>query len=405
MERKRCAVVLCGHGIADPLVSTLILDYVLRLQEEGPRTDMLLVTEESDTPAISAALSDRLKAAGIRWAPLRYRVKGRQFPQKIRNLFILLFRALWFARGYEERNVIGFLSMAGAYASVLRTLGFTRSIIMNFEPHSQYMKDMGVWREGSFKYRVVKYFEDREVRNADVIIAPARAVVEHVRHIGTRAVVHEQGVTVDVSANARQETEGQRIRSSLGLDGRIVFVYAGKFNGIYHSEVQYARFMQRSCVADARIHHLVITFEEHAEVLRVEAGRAGVLDRLTIHGPVAPAALPALLSAADVGVIAVPPTPSQIYRSPVKTALYWAAGLPIIIAEGVSDDWWIAKERDIGIVVDDLPILDPAGLRTTLDRLLFGDRHALHERCARAAHELRDTSLMVDLLRRSLVRP
>jgi len=402
MARKRCAVVLCGHGINDPLVSTLMLDYILRLQEEGPRMDIMLVTEEPGEATIPDVVAKRLADAGVRWAPLRYRVAGRQFPQKIRNLVILVFRALWFARRYDDRVVVGFLSLAGAYASVLRSLGFTRSVIVNFEPHSQYMKDMGIWREGSFKYRVVRYFENRLVRNAEVIIAPTSAVVEHVRALGTRAIVHGQGVTIDVSANRRQEQEGLRVRTELGLGDRIVLVYVGKFNGIYHSEDQYLRFMERSCSADPRIAHLVITFPEHLAAFRKHPGFAELQHRIILHEPVPPPDLPRLLSAADCGVIAVPPTPSQIFRSPVKSALYWAAGLPIFIPKGVGDDWWIAQERGIGIVVRDLPDLDPAELRRAFEDLWEGSRQELRERCVRAAYELRDTGLMVKLLRRSM---
>ena len=365
--------------------------------------NMMLVTEEPGATVISEALAERLVAAGVRWAPLRYRVTGRQFPQKIRNLILLLFRARRFARGSDDRVVVGFLSMAGAYASVLRSLGFTRSVIVNFEPHSRYMKDMGLWREGSFKYRVTRHFEDRTVRNADVIIAPASAVVEHIRAVGSHAEIHEQGVTIDVKANARRAEEGRRSREQLGLEDRLVMVYVGKFNGIYHSEAQYMRFMERCCAADARIHHLVITFPEHVKAFEQHPLFATLQHRVTLHRPVAPEQLPGLLSAADLGVIAVPPTPSQIFRSPVKTALYWAAGLPIIIPKGVGDDWWLAEERRIGIAVSDLPTLDASELRTGIDDLLEGDRSGMRDRCVRAAFELRDTGLMVRLLRAAML--
>ena len=108
----------------------------------------------------------------------------------------------------------------------------------------------------------------------------------------------------------------------------------------------------------------------------------------------------ASLSAADLGVIAVPPTPSQRFRSPVKTALYWAAGLPILIPEGVADDWWIARDEGVGIVVKDLPTMEADVFRAGLDRLRATPVEVLRARCVDVAMRLRDTGHMVDLLAR-----
>ncbi|HEX7017066.1 MAG TPA: hypothetical protein VF191_16270, partial [Cyclobacteriaceae bacterium] len=59
------------------------------------------------------------------------------------------------------------------------------------------------------------------------------------------------------------------------------------------------------------------------------------------------------LSAADLGVTAIPPTPSQKYRSPTKVAEYLMCGLPYITVAGVSEDDIIATEYDVGVVVKD----------------------------------------------------
>lgn len=394
----RRIVVLCGHGIEDPLVSTLMLDYILRVQEKRLLGEVMLVTEERRIPELPEALAKRLEAAHVIWRPMRYDVNGRQFVQKARNAVVLVWRALRFVNGARERVVVGFLSMASSYASLLRSLGFTRSVVVNFEPHSRYMVEMGIWKEGGVKERLVSWFERRQLRNADVVIAPSTAVQEFVAAAGTRAQVHLQGVTIDVQSNARNEQLREHTRRRLGMTESYVVLYIGKFKGIYHSEEEYVRFMRSACTADRSVHHLIITYPEHAEALRSSAGFQDVKDRTTIIGPQSPSDLAQFLSAADLGVIAVPPTPSQRYRSPVKTALYWAAGLPVLIAKGVSDDWWVARDEGIGIVVDDLTELTPAEFREGVERLQTISADALHERCRATAMRLRDTQLMVDLL-------
>ena len=212
--------------------------------------------------------------------------------------------------------------------------------------------------------------------------------------------MHLQGVTIDVPANARDASAGAEVRRRLGLDGRTVLLYIGKFQGIYYSEAEYVSFMRTACAADPTVRHLVITHEEHMASLRQAPGWSEVESRTVLLGPMEPEALRPYLSAADLGVIAVPPTPSQRFRSPVKTALYWAAGVPILIPEGVADDWWIARDEGVGIVVKDLPSISAGELRAGLDRLRSEPEVQLRARCAGVAMRLRDTGHMVDLLAR-----
>ncbi|MBK8339063.1 MAG: hypothetical protein IPK99_03175 [Flavobacteriales bacterium] len=391
-------VVLCCHGIEDPLVATLILDYTLRLQQREIGADVLLITEEPRRLTLSADRCAELERLGIRWSPLWYDLSGAQFYQKFRNLVLLAWRAWSFARGYRHRVVLGFLSMTGAYGSILRTLWFHRFIAMNFEPHSLFMKEMGVWGPRSLKYRVIRFFERRTMAVADALIAPASAVIDHVRSHPHRCSIHLQGVTIDVRKSLRDPEMRRSMRAQLGIEKATVLFYVGKFGGIYYSAEQYMEFITRSCSADPRVHHLLITFPDQIARIREHAGFAELQHRITLLEPVPPARLSDFLSAADLGVIAVPPTPSQVFRSPVKTAHYWAAGLPIIVPEGISDDWAIARDRDIGIVVKGLPELDVDAFRRELDRYGAVPPQELTERCVRAAMELRDTSLMVDLM-------
>ncbi|MBP9080108.1 MAG: hypothetical protein KBF80_07640 [Flavobacteriales bacterium] len=381
-----------------------MLDYAFRLQEpaEDKGRPMLFFTEESDTAVLDAGLAERMREAGITWVPLRYHLAGPQFLQRLRNAAVILTKGRSFAKGNRPATVIGFLSMAGSYASLLRSLGFKRFILVSFEPHSRYMEELGVWRKGSFKVKLAAWFERRQVRNADYLISPTRAGVAYAEQMGSRAHVAIQGVTVDVQANARREQAGRGMRERLGLGGKVVLAYAGKFNGLYYSEADYVRFMAATCAMDDRVHHLVITFPEHASAIRAAASGMKLDGRFTLLDPVTPQDLPSYLSASDIGVLAVPPTPSQVYRTPVKSALYWAAGLPMIIPEGVSDDWWIVRDRGLGLVVPCLGQVPEEGFKGLVAEVAGPGVGRLRERCIQTAMELRDTAAMVRLLRAAL---
>ncbi len=400
---RECVVVVCSHGINDPLVSLLMLRYAMRLQEEDPGTPMLFFTEEPEgTASPPQSVLDDMVARGIRWQPLKYHVQGRQFMQRMRNMVLFCVKSLWFARRSRKKTVVAFLSMSGSYASVLRSLGFHRFVLVSFEPHSRYMVELGVWHEASLKYRVAAWFERRQLQNADVIVAPTEAAVDLIAHSGSRARVVHQGVTVDVRANARRADKRHALRNTLHLGDRVVLVYAGKFNGLYYSEAEYVRFMEATCGMDVRVHHLVITFPEHGGLIKEGMANKGLEGRCTVLGPMDSDLLTDHLSVADIGVIAVPPTPSQVFRTPVKSALYWAAGLPIIVPEGISDDWRLTRDRGVGLVVPDLLQVPYGPFKALVAEVAGPEGPCLQQRCVDTAMACRDTGLMVDALRSAL---
>ena len=65
-----CALVVSIQSIRDPLMSTLMLDYALRLQERGTDLDILLVTEEPGPSDLDPALAERLRRGPAPRRPL-----------------------------------------------------------------------------------------------------------------------------------------------------------------------------------------------------------------------------------------------------------------------------------------------------------------------------------------------
>ena len=160
-------VVFCQHGLADPLVAPLMLDYVLRLQELAPQREVLLITEEPPGAPISNALLARMKEARVTWMPLRYDVRGRQWMQRIANLWRMLRATRRFVRGRSPRWLVGYLSYGGSYAVLASLLGLGPCAVVCFEPHSRYMVELGIWRRGSMRVRIVAltanaFADDRE---------------------------------------------------------------------------------------------------------------------------------------------------------------------------------------------------------------------------------------------------
>ena len=388
-------VVFCQHGIADPLVGPLMLDYVLRLQRTAPTRDVLFFTEEPKDATVPTGIADVLAAARVQWLPLSYDVRGSQWWQRFRNLWRMLNTVRRFRRTHKNTWLLGYLSYGGSYAIIASMLGMGPCLVVCFEPHSRYMVELGIWGPRSMRKLVTGWLERVQMRCSAAIIVPTSAVRDLVAQQRKRAHVILQGITIDVDAARFDPAARTRIRDRFGWVDEAVLVYVGKFGGIYHTVDAYVRFMAAVAVADPLIRFLIITQEVSIELLRSHASFAALADRVVLQPPVPPADLHQFLSAADLGVVAVPPAPSQAFRTPVKSAHYWAAGLPLVIPQGVSDDALIAAADRVGIVVNDLPVNDTSGFVRDLRSLLAGDRQALRERCMAIAFKYRDTPNMV----------
>lgn len=403
VRTDECLVVYCAHGLADPLVAPLVLDYILRIQhadasEGGPRPT-LFFTEEPPGAAVPEALSAKMTDAGIRWIPLGYDVHGRQWVQKLRIVRRLFTETRSFVRPFAKRWLIGYLSYGGSYAILAQLLGLGRAITVCFEPHSMYMVEQGIWGRSSIKTLFMRWLENLQLRRGHALVIPTIAGVELARRSGTKAIVRRMGITIDVDAARFDEQARMRIRKELGLKEGTVLVYVGKFGGIYLTVEEYLRFVIAVAPIDPALRFLIITSARSLEELRRHPLFSSVEDRIVLQPPVPADELHQFLSAGDIGVVAIPPTPSQVYRTPVKSAHYWAAGLPIMVPAGVSDDHRIAVVEDAGIVVDDLRTVQPAGLKEAIDRYMELDPEVRRDRCIKVAMKYRDTGMMVSLLR------
>ena len=404
VQELRPLVVLCSHGIADPLVATLMLDYLLKLQDADGDRPVLLFTEEAHRPADADHLREKLMARNITWQPLHYDPGApRQWWRKLGNGIRMFSSCRRFLRRYPGAAVLGFLAMAGAYAVLLRRLlPFGKGITFCFEPHSRYMREMGVWSPGGAKYRVMRALERMQLRRMDELTVPTNAGLEDARAAGRMTPTHLLGITIDVRHHAYDAAARTELRARYDFGNDPVLVYVGKFGDIYHGLDDYLAFLEGAFSVVPGCRAMVITHTRWVEALEGHPQRAALGDRLVVLPPVPAEGLHRHLSAADFGVVAIPPTPAQAYRTPVKTVHYWAAGLPVIIPRGVGDDHEIAKEDDTGIVVADLPGCGTDAFAGAVARYRAMDADALRERCMACALRHRDSSHTVALLSRLL---
>jgi len=225
----------------------------------------------------------------------------------------------------------------------------------------QILADIGRLSSTSPSYRAVKRLERFLYRRADAIVVLTEGVAREVaetaaRRIGQKRIDATKIHLIPNGADPEDfviDTPRNVLRRRFGFEG-VTIVYAGAHgpaNGL--DFVLDAALELRDELPEARF---VLVGDGLSKASLVERAAALRLDNVRFLDPIPKNEIPALLSAADVGLHVLGDLPLFLYGvSPNKLFDYMAAGLPVLTntAGEVGD---LVKGQDAGVVVD------PAGL-------------------------------------------
>lgn len=352
---RQIIVVYLYNRLFDPLIQGnfwLYIEELIGSPQDGIR--FYLVTYEDPLFPLTSEQQQQLlkwQAQGLAWFPLTWH-PGTGLSQKFKDVaagWLVLARL----RRHGVKHIITLGSVAGSYGYLYaRSLGM-RLFLYQFEPHSEYAIDNGMWAKGSAQHRIASYLERKAARYATVIASGTRYMQERLEQVwNSRARFVKLPTVANDSKFQFDPALRQQVRQQLGLlDDTPVLLYPGKFGGLYYrSETAWMyRWLHD---LEPRLHFLIVTphSDEEVHALFEEAGvpsNAYTIrhsDYPDIHG---------YYFAADFAIIAVPPGPSKKFISNIKVGEYLCAGLPFLITRGVSEDHLVAEEQQVGVVVND----------------------------------------------------
>lgn len=388
---KKKVVIYLYNRLFDPLIQgnfwLYIRDYI-----ENPQSDVEfhVVTYEDPRHPLTTeqqAQADRWQAQGLGWTKLTWH-PGTGMKPKVTDI-VAGFRALAALRARGYRHVVSLGSVAGSFAYLCAVPLRMRLFLYQFEPHSEYAIDNGMWPADSLQTKVAQALERRAALYAVVVASGTRAMRTRVKEVWGSKAAFVQIATV---ANDRKfifdEALRETVRTELGLESdRPLLFYPGKFEGLYYGDetVFMFRWLREE---EPRLHFLIVTPHDDDEV-HARFARAGVTrDAYTIrHSDYAE--IHRYFFAADFAVIAVPPGPSKKFISNIKVGEYLCSGLPYLITRGISEDYLYAEENDVGVVVDDFTEKDIKAAWPKIRDYLNRDRESLRAHCRSKGLEYR----------------
>ena len=391
-------VIFLYNRLFDPIVQATFWHYITPiLAATQPNLQLHVISYEHPTNPMTTTQRESLmrwQAQGLGWTALRWH-PGTGLRPKLTDLLNGIV-ALGRLRTQGYTHCIAFCSIAGCYAYLASALFRYKLMLYSYEPHSEYAVDNHMWSRG-LMFKIVNRLEHASAHFANVIISGTAAMEHRLKNEWrVSAEYYKIPCVVDDKKFHYSPDAGLNTKRKLGIpETAYVLLYAGKFGGLYYG-IELFQLYKRLCVNEPDLHLLIVTPQDRDEIARmaVEAGLAG--DSLTITSSTYNA-IETFYFAGDIGIVSVPPGPSKCFISNIKVGEYLCSGLPFIICEGVSEDYLVARNSNVGIVLPafseeaDAALLD--GVRQFRSEVASG----LRQRCRAIGVEYRGTHRLTPL--------
>jgi len=387
-------LILTQWSFKDALVQTYTLPYVDIIRKIiSPERKIFLITAEQKQVALN---DEEIKKINSDWTvknmhlmPQPYRSFGiKKMIASASHLF-RLYRAI---KKEKIKTIHAFCTPAGSMAYLLSKFTGADLIIDSYEPHAEAMVENGTWKKNSLAYKILFSLERKQTKKAKALIATSAGMKQYALDKYGAAVENffVKPACVDLIKFSPSGKDISLLKE-LGLENKIVCVYAGKLGGIYLKEEVFDFI--RSCYDywknDFRF--LMLTNAAKDEI-KSQIQRAGLPENIVVSRFVYHHEVPRYLTLGDFALNPVKPVPTKRYCTSIKDGEYWAMGLPVVISPEISDDSSIIEDENIGVVMNFGDKKQYAGTIIRLEQLLKNNRE-LKMKIRSAAEKYRSFSI------------
>jgi hypothetical protein len=393
-------IVFVYNSFKDPLFQNLVFQYIDELSIIG-RMEFHVITFEQNGFFIPSHEKEEMQAdfkrKGLYWYPLNYAYGPVLLLNKFKNLIQSIQRVRSIKRRNQSRNLLCFGNVAASFGGLLTFIFGFKSIIIQYEPHHLFLSELNRWNKNALKYRILSSLEDFARVQADYIMTGTSHMIKELEAKGTKAKLFRTPNAVDENLMNFDAKERETIRKQLDIQEKDAFIYIGKLGELYYEE-ELVEVCAAIYQANSNAVFLLITGYDHLQLKKwLEKWR--VPDHaIRLMNPIAHREVPKYLSAADMGVVAIPPTPAQKFRSPLKTAEYLYCGLPYLICRGISEDDDYAEKNKVGVVIDEFTTEQIHNHYFEIEQLLTRPKDKLRSRCRAVGLEYRSREKVMETI-------
>jgi glycosyltransferase involved in cell wall biosynthesis len=228
-------------------------------------------------------------------------------------------------------------------------------VLDSYEPHADAMVETGTWKKNGPAFQILHRLENRQTHRAEWLIGVVPGMKEYAKerfgYKGDNFLF--KPACIDTQTFNLKRRKNAALLTKLGLQDKIVCVYAGKLGGLYLTESTFRFLKTAADFWGDKFHALLLTSADESEITAycksVSLRRDLVTAVFVPHNE-----MPDYMGLGDFAFSAFKPVPSRKYCTPIKNGEYWAMGLPVIIPDGISTDSHIIRSTNAGYVLKEM---------------------------------------------------
>lgn len=390
-KNKKSIIVFIYNSFKDPLYQGLLFKYLTILNKDSHHYEFHIVTFEQEAYKMTAnEISEThlsLRDKNFFWYPQTFHTGRFILIKKTIDLFQAFIEIVKIQLKYKPQTILSFANIAGSFSYVLSKLFRWKTVVFSYEPHSEFMNQLGYWNDSSVKYKLLNTLENKMGLHGDYIITGTKYMIKRLSDRGATSKFYRLPTCVDSSLFTFSLEKRNAVRAKLGIENRKVIIYTGKFGDLYYKEEIY-QLAQALYEKDPAFFFVFLTGHDKKE-LESLFKEYNIPHSAYFVGRVPFEQVNDYLSAGDMGLVTVADFPSKKYCSPTKVGEYLCCGLPYIVSKGTSEDDLYARDFNVGVVVDDFEKTSVINQYSKIDALLTESKDVLVERCRRVGIEYR----------------
>lgn len=400
MKKGKNTLVFIYNSFNDPLFQNLVLTYLKSLSKHNVGEFHIITFEQSQYEIDASERQNiglELKAYNMVWHPMDFHTGKFLLLKKAYDFIRAFFLVMLIRIKYKTKVIFAFANVSAAFSIVFAKVFKMKMIVYSYEPHCDFLAELGYWSKSGLKFKILNRLEQLAGKSADYIMTGTKYMVERLVNAGAKGKIYRAPTAVDDEDFFFRAEGRNQVRTFLGVsDDTPVFLYMGKFGGLYYEKEVFHLFgFIKKYFPNAFF--LVVSGNDHTWINECFAEATIPDESYCVTGRLPFVDVKSYISAAEIGLSAVPPSDSQKFRSPTKVAEYLLCGIPYITCEGVSeDDIWALKEN-VGAVVKDFNQLDGQFIQQ-VSKLLNENKDEQRNRCRNVGKAYRSKKRIDDLL-------
>ena len=374
MGNHKNILIITYWSYKDALIQTYTLPYVKLIWKQlNENQKIFLVCLEQEKYKLTSEEweeeKNKLEQENIHLIRFNYSSFG---PLMILKFPFIFFNLFFLTLFYNISHIHTWCTPAGAIGYILSVFTGKKLILDSYEPHAEPMVESGTWERNSFKFKLLFWFEKKQLKRAIRVVTCVDEMKTYVKEKFnfTLENYYSKPACIDFNLFNKQEKRNKEIQHKLGLENKVVGIYAGKFEGSYLKEEVFDLIKKAEDYWGKENFRFIILSSHSSDFIKDLAQRTNIDSQTIIHLFVPHHDVPTYMGLADFGISPFIPVPSKRYGSPIKNSEYLAMGLPIIITKDISNDSKIIELNNFGYVLQGLNENEYGSACKKIDELL-----------------------------------